>query len=65
MQFAACLAGNATIKAVQAFVWGGFPAAAIAQLTTDDMPAFMSADGGKAPRVGACSIISQADVCRT
>lgn len=46
-----CTAGNATAKAVQAFVLGGFPEAAVAKLTGDSMPTFMAADGGTAPRV--------------
>jgi hypothetical protein len=48
-----CIAGNATTKAVQAFVHGGFPEAAVAPLNAASIPTFMAADGGTAPRVTA------------
>lgn len=54
-------AGNATAKAVQSFVLAGFPEAAVAKLTTESMPTFMSADGGTAPRVSRISSLTSAD----
>lgn len=58
--------GNATAKAVQAFVLAGFPSAAVAKLTDASMPTFMASDGGTAPRVRicrSCGMYAYSDPC--